>query len=77
MLVDCGPRETDVILAVRKVTGQSLWRSRDLAREAPVTLVAGLSAHSAQSAVALLQGAGARAEWRQEPEPGDRTAPWP
>ncbi|MEU5666422.1 ribosomal protein L7/L12 [Streptomyces longwoodensis] len=75
VLIDCGPREMDVILAVRKVTGQSLWHSRDLARRAPVTLVGGLSAYRAQSAVAVLQGAGARAEWRQEPEPGERTAP--
>ncbi|MFJ7904368.1 hypothetical protein ACIQ6V_28450 [Streptomyces sp. NPDC096198] len=36
--VDCGSREMHVILAVRKVTGQSLWHSRDLARHAPVTL---------------------------------------
>ncbi|MGW3134414.1 ribosomal protein L7/L12 [Streptomyces sp. NPDC001139] len=74
VLIDCGPREMDVILAVRKVTGQSLWHSRDLARQAPVTLVGDLSAHSARTAVALLKGAGARAEWRQEREPGDRTA---
>ncbi|MFF7868878.1 ribosomal protein L7/L12 [Streptomyces qaidamensis] len=77
VLVDCGPREMDVILAVRKVTGQSLWHSRVLARRAPVTLLGGLSAYRAQSAVALLQSAGARAEWRQEPEPGERTAPSP
>ncbi|MFE7860030.1 ribosomal protein L7/L12 [Streptomyces sp. NPDC057403] len=75
VLVDCGPRETDVILAVRKVTGQSLWCSRDLVRQAPVTLVGGLSAYRAQSAVAVLRRAGAKAKWRQEPEPGDRTAP--
>ncbi|MFJ5995680.1 ribosomal protein L7/L12 [Streptomyces sp. NPDC092370] len=77
VLVDCGPREMDVILAVRKVTGQSLWHSRVLARQAPVTLLGGLSAYRAQSAVALLQSAGAGAEWRQEPEPGERTAPSP
>ncbi|MER5577739.1 ribosomal protein L7/L12 [Streptomyces massasporeus] len=77
VLVDCGPREMDVILAVRKVTGQSLWHSRVLARQAPVTLLGGLSAYRAQSAVALLRSAGARAEWGQEPEPGERTAPSP
>jgi large subunit ribosomal protein L7/L12 len=77
VLVDCGPREMNVILAVRKVTGQSLWHSRAQVRRAPVTLLGGLSAYRAQSAVALLQSAGARAEWRQEPEPGDRTAPSP
>ncbi|MEV5607837.1 ribosomal protein L7/L12 [Streptomyces sp. NPDC052225] len=77
MLVDCGAREMDVVLAVRKVTGQSLWHSRELARQAPVPLLEGLSAERAQSAVAVLQSAGARAEWRQEPEPGQRTASSP
>ncbi|MFI8964034.1 ribosomal protein L7/L12 [Streptomyces sp. NPDC053493] len=72
VLVDCGPREKDVILAVRKVSGLSLWRCRDLTREAPVTVVTGLSAYRAQFAVSVLQSAGATAEWRQEPEPGDR-----
>ncbi|MEU3733041.1 ribosomal protein L7/L12 [Streptomyces sp. NPDC033538] len=62
VLVDCGPREMDVVLAVRKVTGLSLWRSRVLARQAPVTLLGGLPAYRAQSAVAVLRSAGARAE---------------
>jgi large subunit ribosomal protein L7/L12 len=77
VLIDCGSRELDVIRAVGKVTGLSLWHSRVLARQAPVVLVGGLSAYGAQSAVALLQSAGARAEWRQEPESGERTAPSP
>lgn len=77
VLIDCGPREMDVIRVVRKVTGLSLWHSRVLARQAPVTLLEGLSAYGAQSAVAVLQSAGARAEWRQEPESGERTAPSP
>ncbi|MFJ7068836.1 ribosomal protein L7/L12 [Streptomyces sp. NPDC101115] len=77
VLVDCGPREMDVILAVRKVTGLSLWHSRVLARQAPVTVVGGLSAYRAQSAVSVFQNAGATAEWRQESEPGARTAPSP
>ncbi|KOX00004.1 MULTISPECIES: ribosomal protein L7/L12 [unclassified Streptomyces] len=76
VLIDCGPGEMDVVRAVRKVTGMSLWHSRVLARQAPVTLLAGLPADRAQSAVALLRSAGARAEWRQ-PEPGERTAPSP
>ncbi|MFD0369947.1 ribosomal protein L7/L12 [Streptomyces sp. NPDC059071] len=69
VLLDCGPRGKDVTLAVRKVTGLSLWQSRLLARQAPVTVVGGLSAFRAQSAVSVLQSAGATAEWRQEPEP--------
>ncbi|WP_405585419.1 ribosomal protein L7/L12 [Streptomyces sp. NBC_01190] len=67
----------DVIRAVHEVTGLSFWESRGLARQAPVVLLGGLSAYRAQSAVALLQSAGARAEWRQEPEPGERTATLP
>ncbi|MFI0943859.1 hypothetical protein [Streptomyces sp. NPDC021020] len=59
------------------MTGLSLWHSRDLARQTPVILLGDLSEFSAQSAVALLESAGARAEWRQEPEPGERTAPMP
>ncbi|GHF80247.1 ribosomal protein L7/L12 [Streptomyces griseosporeus] len=77
VLIDCGPCEREVILAVRMVTGQSLWRSWDLARQAPVALLGGLSAYRAQSAVAVLQSAGAIAEWRQELEPGERTATSP
>ncbi|MBD0840372.1 ribosomal protein L7/L12 [Streptomyces sp. TRM68416] len=77
LLIDCGPRETDAIRAVHKVTGLSLWHSRALARRAPVTLLQGLSAYRAQSAVAVLQSAGARAEWRQEPKPARRTTTSP
>ncbi|MFI8325887.1 ribosomal protein L7/L12 [Streptomyces sp. NPDC085529] len=77
VLVDFGPREKDVILALRKVTGLSLRHSRDLTRQAPVTVLQGLSAYRAQSAVSVFQAAGAVAEWRQEPEPGERTTPSP
>jgi large subunit ribosomal protein L7/L12 len=77
VLVECGLRERDVILAVRKVTGLSLWDSRVLARRAPVILLGDLSACRAQSAVALLESDDARAEWRQEPAPGDHPAPTP
>ncbi|MFE5964173.1 ribosomal protein L7/L12 [Streptomyces sp. NPDC056463] len=75
VLVDCGPREKDVILALRKLTGLSLWRCRNLARQAAVTVLEGLGDYEAQSAVSVLRGAGARAEWRAEPEPRERTAP--
>lgn len=77
VLVDRGAREKDVILALRNVTGLSLWHSRNLMRQAPVTVLQGLSAYRAQSAVSVLQNAGAVAEWRQEPEAGERTAPSP
>ncbi|MFJ3763192.1 ribosomal protein L7/L12 [Streptomyces sp. NPDC090082] len=77
VLVDCGPRETDVILALRKLTGLGLRHCRDLARQAPVIVLEGLGDYEAQSAVSMLRDAGAEAEWRQEPEPGERTAPSP
>ncbi|MFI2734713.1 ribosomal protein L7/L12 [Streptomyces sp. NPDC018711] len=77
VLVDCGPREKDVILALRKLTGLSLWHSRVLARQAPVIVLEGLGDYEAQSAVSVLRSAGAEAEWRAEPEPGERTAPSP
>ncbi|MET9677061.1 ribosomal protein L7/L12 [Streptomyces sp. NPDC006482] len=75
VLVDCGPRETDVILALRKLTGLSLWRCRELARQAPVTVLEGQPDYEARSAVSVLRNAGAGAEWRAEPEPGESTAP--
>lgn len=75
VLVDCGPRETDVILALRKLTGLSLWHNRVLARQAPVTILEGLGDYEARSAASALRSAGAEAEWRQEPEAGEHTAP--
>ncbi|MEU2549455.1 ribosomal protein L7/L12 [Streptomyces roseolus] len=75
VLVDCGSHEKDVILALRKLTGLSLWHSRVLARQAPVTILEGLGDYEARSAVSMLRSAGAEAEWRQEPEPGEHTAP--
>ncbi|MEE1814033.1 ribosomal protein L7/L12 [Streptomyces sp. SP18ES09] len=77
VLVDCGPREKDVILALRKLTGLSLWHCRDLARQAPVIVLEGLGDYEARSAVSMLRSADAEAEWRAEPEPGERTAPSP
>ncbi|MFD9246359.1 ribosomal protein L7/L12 [Streptomyces sp. NPDC059556] len=77
VLVDCGPRQTDVILALRKLTGLSLWHSRVLARQAPVIVLEGLGDYEAQSAVSVLRSAGAEADWRQEPESDESTAPSP
>ncbi|MER7951003.1 hypothetical protein ABTY59_26795 [Streptomyces sp. NPDC096079] len=66
-----------MILALRKLTGLSLWHSRVLARQAPVIVLEGLGDYEARSAVSVLRSAGAEAEWRQEPEPGERTASSP
>ncbi|MFC8587526.1 ribosomal protein L7/L12 [Streptomyces sp. NPDC057217] len=77
VLVACGPREKNVILALRKLTGLSLWHSRNLARQAPVTVLEGLDHYEARSAVSVLRSAGAEAEWRQEPEAGEHAVPSP
>ncbi|MFB9605522.1 ribosomal protein L7/L12 [Streptomyces roseofulvus] len=77
VLLDCGPREMDVVRAVREVTGLSLWHSRVLSRQAPVTILETWPQDMADDAVAVLRNAGALAEARQGPEPGERTAPSP
>ncbi|MEU8529759.1 hypothetical protein AB0C77_29875 [Streptomyces sp. NPDC048629] len=56
------------------MTGLSLWHSRVLARRAPVAVLAGWPKDMTDEAVAVLRGAGARAETRQEPEPGASAA---
>ncbi|MFF6774399.1 ribosomal protein L7/L12 [Streptomyces sp. NPDC012637] len=77
VLLDCGPREMDVVRAVRQVTGLSLWHSRVLMRQAPVAVLETWPQDMADEAVAVLRSAGAQAEVRQEPEPERRTAPTP
>ncbi|MFI8916469.1 ribosomal protein L7/L12 [Streptomyces sp. NPDC053513] len=74
VFLDCGPNEMDAVRAVREVTGLSLWHSRVLARRAPVAVLAGWPKAMADEAVAVLRGAGARAEARQDPEPGQSAA---
>ncbi|MFF5501427.1 ribosomal protein L7/L12 [Streptomyces roseolus] len=77
VLLDCGPREMDVVRAVREVTGLSLWHSRVLSRQAPVTILETWPQDMADDAVAVLRNAGALAEARQAPEHGEPTAPSP
>ncbi|MFD0078261.1 ribosomal protein L7/L12 [Streptomyces sp. NPDC127166] len=68
VLLDCGPRERDVVRAVREVTGLSLWHSKVLMRRAPVAVLEDRPQDLADDAVAILRSVGARAEARQEPE---------
>ncbi|MFF7181820.1 ribosomal protein L7/L12 [Streptomyces sp. NPDC008121] len=75
VLLDCGARETDVVRAVREVTGLSLWHSKVLMRRAPVVVLEERPQDLADDAVAVLRRAGARAEARREPEPGHHAAP--
>ncbi|MFI8256043.1 ribosomal protein L7/L12 [Streptomyces filamentosus] len=77
VLLDCGPREMDVVRAVRRLTGLSLWHSRVLTRQAPVTVMKSWPQDEADRAVAVLGSAGARAEAREEPESDESTAPPP
>ncbi|GGV15337.1 hypothetical protein GCM10010275_65850 [Streptomyces litmocidini] len=77
VLLDCGPREVDVVRAVRQVTGLSLWHSRVLTRQVPVTVLDTWPEDLADDAVAVLRSAGAWAEARQKPESAEITAPSP
>ncbi|WP_189951138.1 ribosomal protein L7/L12 [Streptomyces roseolus] len=76
-LLDCGPREMDVVQAVRRLTGLSLWHSRVLTRQAPVTVMKSWPQDDADDAVTALRSAGAQAEAREEPKSGESTAPPP
>ena len=55
-----GPRPVAVIREVRRTTGAGLVRANDLVRSAPVVLVDGISAESADRVTECLRGAGAR-----------------
>jgi large subunit ribosomal protein L7/L12 len=59
-----GDRPLDVVRAVRRLTGLSLWHSRALASGAPVVVLDGLPPDLAVAAVAELVAAGAVAEVR-------------
>ncbi|MEU8763520.1 ribosomal protein L7/L12 [Streptomyces sp. NPDC048659] len=84
VLLKCGPREMDVVQAVRRLTGLSLWHSRVLTRQVPVTVMKSWPQDDADDAVAVLRSAGARAEAgrnrrptraRPHPPDGPQTAP--
>ncbi|MFB7282088.1 ribosomal protein L7/L12 [Streptomyces hydrogenans] len=77
VLLDCGPREMDVVQAVRRLTGLSLWHSRMLTRQVPVTVMNSWPQDDADDAVTVLRSAGARAEAREEPETDESAAPYP
>ncbi|MFH8628181.1 ribosomal protein L7/L12 [Streptomyces vietnamensis] len=77
VLLGCGPRELDVVRAVREVTGLSLWHGRVLTRRAPVAVREGLPQDMADEAVLVLRSAGAQAEARRELESERGTAQSP
>lgn len=56
-----GPRPVHVIAVISQATGLDLLSANDLARDAPVVVVSGISEASADRVVERLQHAGARA----------------
>ncbi|MEV6384650.1 ribosomal protein L7/L12 [Streptomyces sp. NPDC051773] len=70
VLTDAGVRVMDVVQVVRRLTGLSLWRSKVLATRVPAVILACVPEEDATAAVSALRAAGARAETREQPEPG-------
>ncbi|AGS70378.1 ribosomal protein L7/L12 [Streptomyces collinus] len=70
VLTDPGVRVMDVVQVVRRLTGLSLWRSKVLAAQAPAVILAGVPQEDAAAAVSALRDVGARAEEREQPQPG-------
>lgn len=64
LLTQVGDRPLDVVRAVRKLTGLSLWYSKSLVSQAPVVVLDGLPPDLADAAVVELVAAGASAEVR-------------
>ncbi|MFF4273690.1 ribosomal protein L7/L12 [Streptomyces sp. NPDC001536] len=64
VLTRAGDRTPDVVRAVRKLTGLSLWHSKLLVSGAPVIVLDGLPRDIAEAAVVELAAAGAEAEVR-------------
>jgi len=56
-----GARPVQVLAIIAQVTGLDLMSARDLAQDAPVVLVSGISETSADRVVGRLQKAGAKA----------------
>lgn len=64
VLTRFGDRPLDVVRAVRRLTGLSLWSSKVLASQATVIVLDGLPPDLAERAVSELVAAGAEAEVR-------------
>ncbi|MEU5087468.1 ribosomal protein L7/L12 [Streptomyces sp. NPDC021356] len=68
MLTDPGGRVLDVVQAVRRLTGLSLWRSKALATHVP-TVLDGVPQKDAEAAVVALGDAVARSVARERRAP--------
>ncbi|MEU9666535.1 ribosomal protein L7/L12 [Streptomyces bobili] len=69
VLLDPGARMIDLARVVRRLTGLSLWRSKDLATRTPAAVLHGVPREAAEAAVAALRTVGAAAEAREQPPP--------
>ncbi|MEU6707082.1 ribosomal protein L7/L12 [Streptomyces wuyuanensis] len=70
VLTDAGLRVLDVVRAVRRLTGLSLWRGKALATRVPAVVLAAVPRDIAEAAAAALRDAGGKAEARERPERG-------
>ncbi|WP_435881167.1 ribosomal protein L7/L12 [Streptomyces bobili] len=59
----------DLARVVRRLTGLSLWRSKDLATRTPAVVLHGVPREAAEAAVAALRAVGAAAEAREQATP--------
>ncbi|MCT9090614.1 ribosomal protein L7/L12 [Streptomyces sp. ASQP_92] len=77
VLTAMGVRRVDVLQALRRLTGLSLWRSKELTLHLPVVIFGDVAREAADAAVAVLQAAGADAEGREGPprRPGAQREP--
>ncbi|MFG2895210.1 ribosomal protein L7/L12 [Streptomyces sp. NPDC048248] len=73
VLVDRGTRPIEVVRALHKLTGLSLWRSKVATAELPATLLRDASDDQAAALVEALREAGAQAEVRQAQTPSGRS----
>ncbi|MCD0481610.1 ribosomal protein L7/L12 [Streptacidiphilus sp. ASG 303] len=62
VLTDPGPRPVEVVKALHRRTGLSLWRSKVLIGDLPATVLADVPEQDAVAMAAALREAGARAD---------------
>ncbi len=62
IIKDAGPKKIETIKAIRKITGQGLKESKDLAEAAGSKVLEGVGKEAAEDAKAQLEAAGATVE---------------
>ncbi|MGW6054763.1 ribosomal protein L7/L12 [Streptomyces sp. NPDC055189] len=68
VLIGSGPRMLDVVQAVRRLTGLSLWHSKVRVAQVPAVILDSVPEEVAEAVAAELRGAGAQAEVWEQPE---------